>query len=589
MKMKKSAVAPIAPPSVIENSMIPATWQEAFNMLAGRVMNVTRHQHDLIDRLSGEVRTAAEDAAGVAAANEKRRGDLESQVAGLTAALDVQDGAVKATAAKLADALASIKDAADGLAAVTAGHDATAVAVLALADLVEKTLAPLLDQHTITLADQSGRINQVDDAARERLDALEASEVKTSGRLDLLTDRARGVDTRMDRVDESAAAIGRQGIATASRVDDLRVTLEALGATVEDYAKTASSEDAALLASVDEVGDAVRAVEQRVMELQGVAGRHSVSIDDQGKAIDLVGERITDAVGTVDTLVKARAVDTEWVRAVEARAVAVELLAGTHTEALDQVDKEIDKANLWIADTVGLVEALKKAWTGNVERIDTIADNVAEARTLVGAVSREVDEGSARLSQVEEAVVGFVATAANIGREVAGAVAAVERIDQTVVANADQITDTIRRVTIALGELPAGMLIDHDGDLIRVNRNGEPVKLGKVVGETRDGKDAPVIVAAKFEGDRLIITLSDRTDITCTVPRDAVAPIAPADVEALDPTKLGYLSKDPNVRNVQIGDMINMRAAGKRYKEIAAKYQISERQAARLIKDGKPK
>jgi hypothetical protein len=356
---------------------------------------------------------------------------------------------------------------------------------------------------------------------------------------------AASATERATQLAGNVAAVTKTADGAAARVDEVAgmVTLMdaafgKLTALVEDYATTASGEDGALTARLDEVARVVdiaaSATEALCSEFRvaGVAGRELAA------RVDEIQLRTDGLVQNVDQV------------------------AARLTGRVDEIDARTDQV------------------------ADLVDKQTGELTSELRAAIKGQGEQAVRIGQVEETVTGFVNHAGALAREISAIDEAFKTGIATIGAVENQSRDALRRVTIALDQMPAGFMIDQAGVLNRVNRAGDVTELGVVVGKAKDGRDgtSPAqIVAVRIDGERLVMTLSDRSEIGCAMPPRQVEAAPPA--LAVDPVKLGYLSKDVKVRAVQVEHMADMRENGNNYKKIAELFAISERTAARLIKE----
>ena len=92
---KKLAVPPIHPDAVpMPAVVVPASWEDAFAMMSDRIARIVGRQAAEIKGLKSDL----VDARGLTVAAAKGIADLGIQIAGLAAALEVQDTATKAQA-----------------------------------------------------------------------------------------------------------------------------------------------------------------------------------------------------------------------------------------------------------------------------------------------------------------------------------------------------------------------------------------------------------------------------------------------------------------------------------------------------------
>jgi hypothetical protein len=441
-------------------------------------------------------------------------------VTDLTAAAEIQDTATKAQGHRGVETSTAVIEIAAAVSELVAKIDTGAAAMSALVERVTGLEVHEQD-HDTALTEAVQKVS----AAAVRVDELEAARVEVVQKVDNLVDSlAVRVDQIAGKVEASDAAAARArvfGDELADAVEAVRREVQANALAIEDYAATASSEDAALTARLDEVASAVNV------------------IVGEAPAVALASQELATQVDDLATMV-----------------ASVQTARATDWSTLEED----------FADMRGLFDLLDQG---------------------LKAMNQRQGEDGVRVGAVEETIAGFVSGAAALAREV-------RTIDETVKTGVaaigaveDQSRDALRRVTIALDQMPAGFMIDQAGVLNRVNRAGDMTQLGTVVGHAKDGRDgvSPAqIVAVRVDGERLVMTLSDRSEVGCPFPR-AVEPTplaSPSDV--VDPLCLGYLSKDVKVRAVQVDHMARLRADGKSFKEIAELFAISERQAARLIK-----
>lgn len=413
--------------------------------------------------------------------------------------------------------------------------------------------------------------------------------------LSAAVDDLRGV---VDAGTKARADLGVQVEALSTRIERETEAARDLGEVMTAGVKLLGEEIASLRgvheAGAAEAGRAATAVagletrlcglEKGLQEVSAQAGRIGEAIDagreTRALADDLAGKVHTLEIWRDETRVHLDVLDradgaisndvVKLHNDMQARVVAVEAGAQDIGKRVGAVEADLARFGDRCADTAGRVEALD-------DIISEIGDSARQAHGRLDAFNVLVGEHNDRIGAAE-------AAAARAVREVEDHGGAIDGLRREISAVSGEAADTLRRVTIALGELPAGMMIDGDGDLVRVNRAGDMTKLGRVVAAARDGRDAADIVSVRMEGERMIFTRSDRSEFGCAVALPAPPPVP---VDNVDPTTLGYLSKDTVIRARQVEDMVASRASGKTYKSIAQKYNVSERQVVRMIKEYK--
>lgn len=565
----KLAVPPAPPTELVVATTIPETWQAAFIHMTDRFMKVIGKQAGLIKDLT----TGLEDARGLIAAGDRQRADMLAKLDGLQAALDVHDKAVKALAETTAPrgTVDEVAVRLDSFSSTLDAHGKTISELLTAGEAAQERItaveaaATAIDQRVTadgeaiaTIRDGWTAVEDAASATARRISDLDATVV------DLFT----GVGERFDR---AGAEIGQAIEAVASNLEVVRVFSE----QVEDRAnKRLDALDPRLV----EIADVLTATGERLAVL-----------DQHGKDLAAVGERVAAAGARIEAL--SEGVDAAG-KAVEIVAAGLDQEGKARAAAVAAVARSVDELSEIASGEDGALSDRINAVATRVETVESGAKLVDEAVGIingtvkliddaVAAVRREVqanalaiDDDRARLGKVEDGVAAFIRITAEAGAEI-------KTFDVRLTQIESSATDACRRVTIALGEMPAAMMINKAGHLVRVSRSGDEVDLGCVA---VDGKDAADIVSARVEKGRLVFTRSDRTEFGCELP--IVEPAAPPPTPSpdIDPTALGYLSKDPNVRALQVDDMRKMRAAKKTYEKIAEKYQTSARHVVRLLK-----
>lgn len=457
-------------------------------------------------------------------------GKQAATIKDLVAGLEDARGVIAAGDRARADLLAKL----DGLQAAFDVHDKAVKAQAeritnldSFSSTVEahgKTIAELL-----TVSEQATKVfKAIDDVTattKERIDLLDESMTTTAERITSIEDRVEQVD-----------AVVREQVAS---VDDRFVEVSDL---VGKVGAQIGLDIAAISRTADEDRQAVRVL---------------------GEQVD---QRITGLAGDLDQETKARAA------AIAAVASSVNDLSETASEQDAELATRVAGLDTRVA---GQADGLAVAVT-RLDGFRAVADTVEAVRREVQANALAIDDDRARMGKIEEAVEGFVRVTVAAGAEI-------KTFDVRLTDLAKQAADACHRVTIMSNQMPSAVMVDRNGHLQIVARSGEQIDLGKVIGETKDGKDAADVVAARVDGDRLIFTRSDRTEFGCSIAA-LVPPVPVAPKTDTDPTKLGYLSKDAKVRSAQVDDMKKMRADKKTYDEIAKKYQASARTVIRLIK-----
>jgi len=572
MAIKKIAVAPVHPSAVglepIAAPMIPTNWQGAFARLVDSVTIVVTAQAKKVADLT----QALADANGLIAALTKKQADdyalLAKGLVGQNIA-GIRDEASEIRA-DLTDIAGKVEALIKGRAEIVDNVRATDKRIDALPS-VHETVAKVGE---MVAAGYEHSIKLITDMTVEKVTALEAAAGAARDIAEAVRDEVRTVATGLGDLTETHTATRRQLDALASDVNDIG---EDLGGKVSALTKghsdltAANSENAAansklaavVTEHVDRLGANLGTLEERVEDAAAKFG-DKVSelkdlVEDYASTASSEDAGLADQLGKLDGHVTAarEVADAARTRAAEAMSHCNDL-SGTVSAIIKARADEADQ----FAETVETV--------GN--QVKTMVDDLA---AQFGEMSQMSVDDAKRIEQVEE-------TARTIGAEVQGLAKVIEACRDAGAEIATDVTDMLRRVTISLGQMPSGFMIDQDGELVRVAQSGEVTKIGKVVSH---GRDAPEIVSVKMEGERLIFARSDRTEIGCTVVRATVEP-APAITgpDAVDPLTIGALSKDPALLARQVEHMAEMRAGGKKYKEISEKFGTSEKTVAKLIR-----
>lgn len=529
----------------------------------------------VIGRQATDIRkleTELEDVRGLINTGNQARGDLAAKLGDLvTICRETNDTVERIVAGDDArdDTISSIQDAVKALAD---GRTADQKALGEVVDTIGKTVAELTEK-------TQGRFKAVDANGMETAQQIE----RIDGLVAELASRGDGLAERLDLADEADRAAGE-------RTDALRKDVVEAGAKLLERIDDVAGNVAAVVKgraedreAIDAVRDAVEGVQQYAAKCFDAA-MQAVANEAEARAenVTSVCEDITKLTDTVNR--EGKTLD-DLAGAVERLDKGTVIAVAAVTNALGELTERVGAVEAFgerLDDVTGTVAAADRGRADLVKRVDDISTRMTETAAAIDVCTRDQAETHKRLDEVVDAAV------ARAGVEMKALTASVSTHLAAIEATDQRAADMLRRVTILIDQLPSGMMIDKDGELVRVARNGETVKIGKVTAVNgRDGvrgKDAAEIVAARVEADgRLMFTRSDRTEFGCAL--TAVVASAPQPA-AIDPTKLGHLSKDPKTRAVQVADMIAMRMAEKpaRYKAIAEKYKISERQAARLIK-----
>lgn len=583
MTIKKLAVEPIHPaaipaavsasaPGVVSRTpgVVPMNWQSAFALLARQMAAAVDHQVGLVNKLTAELA----DARGLIVAGDRARADLGGQLA----AVKEQVAAVAESAEKHTND--TVAAAIDKL--TTAG------------DKLDEALGKRIDAVDNRAGEIAARVEGVAEmigTAGERIDAVEKQSAGNAAALDVqdkavkaqgekVAETERGLcDLRSDvqTVNKSLAVAAKAQGDLFERLDDVAGKVEAVTkgqdgfreavAGVQKYAGDCFN--TAMEAITGEAESQAKAVAEVVAAVERL---------DQGTQTAL--KVTSDALGEITETVGAVAEDGQKIRAEVVKMIVDR--AGEIDERITDCGGRIDALVKGRAEDHAAVERLDSVITVEAALLKATGDKLTEAVKTQG-------EQALRLTTVEDVAAGAGAAAALATGEISKLHQAVAGQVDTIRATGEQATDALRRVTMALDQLPTGMMLDRDGELVRVTRSGEMTALGKVIGrDGRDGRDgaaAAEIVAVRIDDDRFIMTLSDRTEIGCGITglinklNDPV-PAAPE----IDPTTLGYLSKDAKTRAVQIEDMIKLRAVNWTFAKIGRKYKCSARTVARLTK-----
>jgi ABC-type transporter Mla subunit MlaD len=470
-----------------------------------------------------------------------------------------QQAKIQALAGELADAR--------GVAAASGRAHAELVDRFdALVNLVG-TLSTTIETQAATIAELTATVNAVPDS----ITAAVAPHQKTVA--ELVTSR--------DTCDHRVTAMTGEIVTLTQRVDNFRTLVDVVQGQGEsiDRARTVLDEYGRRIDGAVEVlaGHGVTLGEHldALDDLRGVVVAASSAAAVQVERVDDLGTLAQSLRSDLQATVHALGAETAArAAAVAAVAQSVDDLSETASEQDGELAGRLAAVDQHFAAAAGKLESA-------VERVGAVENRVIELQRIAMEHVENIEADGVRIERVEETVIGFVAKVKAIADEIAAVKTGAASIEET----ANTTADMLRRVNVMLGEMPSAMMVDQDGELVRFSRSGDVTKLGKVVAHGRDGTNAADIVAVKLDGDRIVFTRSDRTEFGCSIaaliqPAPATTPPAPE----IDATLLGYLSKDPATRDVQIRDMVTMRAAKKSYKLIAEKYKISERQVVRLIK-----
>lgn len=581
MKTKKLAVEPIHPAAAaalaaVSTSapVIPMNWQAAFAMMAREVTAFVEHLDGKIQKLTDDLA----DACGRIAAGDRTRADQAEQIRALTESLKTS---------------------------TTAGeqhtNDSVAAAIEKLTtagDTLEQALTKRLDEQaeqiTATGKTVAEALTRADELART-LGAVEQQAAGTAATVDV---QAGAVRAQGEKLAKLAGTVAE----TEQGLTDLRNGAEAAGKVVagiqlhfDELFRDFDGKVNALVKGRAEDREAVDEIRAGVESVQKYAGEcFNTTMEAIAGEADSQAKAVAEVVAAVERVDKG----TQAVLKVTSDALAeitasVEQVAADGAKNADAYDKLNVRTHAiaeGVKDLGGTVAAATRARVDDRSTLDELVKIVADAGEVVGVLDDKLTETvkaqgeqALRLSSVEDVAAGAGAASAIATGEVSKLHQAVAGQVDTIRAIGEQATDALRRVTLAIDQIPAAMMIDRAGHLHRVNRAGETVDLGKVVDQGKDGKDAPQLVAARVEGDRLIMTLTDRTEINCSIAGLKAADPVPA-VPEIDPTTIGHLSKDAKMRAVQVEDMTKLRATGWTFAKIGKKYDCSARTVARLIR-----
>lgn len=431
-------------------------------------------------------------------------------------------------------------------------------AVAAL-DGVRDSFSSSLAAHEASITERLNRFRDAVVARDERIDAIER-QVKDDGAAiqTILTGCAKTeatISDVADRIDATVEALSERVTVVVRRADGLDVQLDAIEPRLVAVADLLTA-----------TGERLDAEARGRAELAGAVERTDGAITTVSDRVAALGDTVDGLVTGIGDEVRARAA------AVAAVARTVEELSETASQADAELDDKLTQLHGRAEAIERGVKLVDEAHGITAGRLRDLDDTVAAVRRETQAHALAIEDDRTRLGKVEDGVEGFVRITAAAGAEIA-------TFDQRLTTISAEAADACRRVTIALGEMPAAMMINRAGHLVRVSRGGDEVDLGCVV---TNAKDAADIVAARIEKGRLVFTRSDRTEFGCEMP--VIEPPAATPVPAVDPTALGYLSKDPNVRAAQVEDMKAMRVAKKTYEKIGEKYGTSARHVVRLLK-----
>lgn len=570
MKTKKLAVEPIHPAAaaaLVSAPVIPINWRSAFAMLARQVTAFAEHQAGQIRTLTDELA----DACGCIAAGDRTRADQAEQIRALTA--DLAAAKEQSTAATESAVAAAIEK------------------LTAAGDTLEQALTKRLDEQ----AEQIGTtdktvaeaLTRADELART-LGAVEQQAAGTAATVDVQAGAVRAQGEKLAKLAGTAAE-------TEQGLTDLRNGVEAAGKVVAGIQLHFDELFSDLDGKVNAIVKGQDGFRETVAGVQKYAGDcFNIAMEAITGEAESQAKAVAEVVAAVERLdqgtQKALAVTSDALAEITATVEKVATDGAKNADAYDKLNVRTHAIAEGVKDLGGTVAAATRARVDDRSTLDELVKTVADAGEVVGVLDDKLTETvkaqgeqALRLSSVEEVAAGAGAASAIATGEVSKLHQAVAGQVDTIRAIGEQATDALRRVTLAIDQIPAAMMIDRAGHLHRVNRAGETVDLGKVVDQGKDGKDAPQLVAARVEGDRLIMTLTDRTEISCSIAGLKVADPAPA-VPEIDPTTIGHLSKDAKMRAVQIEDMTNLRGSGWTFAKIGKKYDCSARTVARLIR-----
>jgi hypothetical protein len=584
MKTKKLAVQPISPAAAAaltatpaERPFVPTNWEDAFADLSDRMLRVVGHQQAKIQTLTAELTDARADTAAVTAAAGRAHAELVERFDALVILVEKLTGTVAAVPDSITAAVAPLNDLARVTQMVTALDELATAHAGTLAKLTQR-VDDLVDVAEATAAEFTAA-NAAIAAANDMLAALNKHATATD---QIVTAHGETLVEHFDRaIEQGDALVDLRAIVAAGDA--------AAAVQVERIAELAAQAGALakLTQRVDDVVQDTSAVKSRVAEHDDalVDLRAVVAAGDAAAAVQV--ERVDDLAAQAGELrtavsVVETALDFEKTKLT----AAIAKVAGD----VDDLSETASGEDAALMERLITVEAKTADHTATVERVGAVENRVIELQRITMDHVQRIDTDGERIERVEDTVTGFVAKIKATADTIAAIDKAVKDGTASIAETTAETADMLRRVNVMLGEMPSAMMVDQDGELVRVARSGELTKLGKVVAHGRDGTNAADIVAVKLDGDRIVFTRSDRTEFGCSIaaliqpaPPAAATPAAPE----VDPTTLGYLSKDPATRAVQVADMVAMRAAKKSYKAIAEKYKISERQVVRLIKGHK--
>lgn len=336
------------------------------------------------------------------------------------------------------------------------------------------------------LRERDGRLDEFANVVEE----LRANNKALSDSLEKQHDASTQSAERLQGlIDGVAAQAGEVGGTASKALQDAR-------AAIEEQIASLANRAGAVEEQLERTNDSVRLISREHGELQG-------NVVQAVETLEAVRRNVDQALEQSAPVAELRSRVTE----IDGGLGRAHALAETTSEELQGLSSSVDTLSARVASVAEDAGRALEQSTG-VERIDSVVgnleSNVRELREELGAqvdelgtqVQNFTNEATSRTEAVNERVTAICETQSETRNIVDGVSPELERLQ-------NRISRTEARVV----QLPKGLMINGDGDLIGINGEGETQRIGHVKGG--DGLDGVSVTGAQILDGELKISMSN--------------------------------------------------------------------------------
>lgn len=239
-----------------------------------------------------------------------------------------------------------------------------------------------------------------------------------------------------------------------------------------------------------------------------------------------------------------------------------------------RMDDQAAQVKVLTDGRVTISESIDGVMKYATDAFDVAMKTITESDTAASSTFSEI---GIEVQQVRDRVEVVTRQAADAIEAVSTAICArmvtvEERLDVAVTestAALDSSRAALHDTRQQLAVMPRNLVITREGDLLAFLGDGSDRNLGRICG--RDGSDAVSLVAAKTDGNALVLVRGDGQEIKCALPA------APVPANAVQTTPAPALKYD-------VEAMARLRDAGVTWDAIGKGYKITGVHAGRLVK-----